>query len=276
MPDASVRDDRILLSTRVVAGVVIVILVFAWIVLYLLPTQTDHRFAWTIMPTMTAMVMGAGYGSAVYFFVRVITEQRWHRIGLGFLPITVFTWMMLGATFLHWDRFHHGSLPFRLWFWIYLITPVLVPAVWLVNRRREPKTLEDRDAAFPRWTRGAMVGVGAAMLAIAAWLYLWPESAIGTWPWALTPLTARAAAAFVALPGVAWLAMAADGRWSAAKVMLTTVGFGLILLLIAVARAWDEFDHGNVLTFVYVAGLVGTIGLIATLSAWMSAQARER
>ena len=113
--------------------------------------------------------------------------------------------MMLGATFLHWDRFHHGSLPFRLWFWIYLITPILVPAVWLMNRRRDPGTPEARDAMFPRWVRWAMIVVGAGMLGIAAWLYLWPESAISAWPWVLTPLTARAAASFVALPGVAWI-----------------------------------------------------------------------
>ena len=46
----------------------IVILTFAWVVLFLWPTQTDHRFAWTIQSTMTAMLMGAGYGSALYFF----------------------------------------------------------------------------------------------------------------------------------------------------------------------------------------------------------------
>lgn len=274
MNAAGDRDDRILPFTRVVAGVVIVILVFAWIVLYLLPAETDHRFAWTIQPTMTAMVMGAGYGSAIYFFVRLLTERRWHRVTLGFFPITVFTWMMLGATFLHWDRFHHGSLPFRLWFWIYLITPILVPAVWLTNRGRDPGTPEARDAMFPRWVRAAMIVVGVAMLGIAGWLYLWPEKAISAWPWVLTPLTARAAASFVALPGVAWIAIAADGRWSAARVMLTTVALGLVLLLIAVARAWDEFDHGNLLSFVYVIGLVGTLGVIGVLSGWMAARAR--
>jgi hypothetical protein len=253
----------------VVAAVVIVILLIAWIVLFLLPGQTDHRFAWTILPSMTAMLMGAGYGSALYFFVRVLTERRWHRVALGFLPTTVFTWMMLGATFLHWDRFRHGSLPFALWFWIYLITPVLVPAVWVANRPQDPGTVETHDERFPRWIRAAMVAAGTVMLAIAAWMYLAPASAIDVWPWSLTPLTTRAVAAFVALPGVAWLAMAWDGRWSAARVVLGTVAIGLVLLLIAVARSWDEFDHANVLAYVYVAGLIGTLVAIGALSVWM-------
>jgi len=253
---------------------VIVILLIATLVLFLLPSQTDRRFAWTIHPTMTAMLMGAGYGSALYFFVRVLTERRWHRVALGFLPTSVFTWMMLGATFLHWDRFRHGSTPFLLWLWVYLITPVVVPAVWLVNRRRDPGTPEARDAVLPAWTRRLMVAAGVGMLAISAWIYAVPASAIARWPWTLTPLTARAIAAFVALPGVAWLAIAADDRWSAARVVLGTVAIGLVLLLIAVARAWGEFDSGNVLSYVYVAGLIGTLAGIGALSMWMRRRAQ--
>jgi hypothetical protein len=263
------RDDRILPFTRVVAAAVIVVLVFAWIVLFMLPGQTDRRFAWTTHPSMTAMLMGAGYGSALYFFVRVLTERRWHRVGLGFLPITVFTWMMLGATVIHWDRFRHGSFPFALWFWIYLITPVLVPAVWLVNRHHDPGTLEDRDARFEGWVRSAMVATGAILLSIAAWMYLAPASAISVWPWELTPLTARAVAAFVALPGVAWLAIAVDGRWSAARAVLDTVAIGLVLLLVAVGSSRRDFDGHNALTYLYVVGLVGTLAAIITLHLWM-------
>jgi hypothetical protein len=263
-----VRDDRILPFTRGVAAAVIVVLVFAFIVLFLLPEQTDRRFAWTIHPSMTAMLMGAGYGSAIYFFVRVLTERRWHRVGLGFLPITVFTWMMLGTTFLHWNRFRHGSLPFGLWFWIYLITPVLVPAVWLVNRRHDPGTLEARDARLEEPITRPLVATGLVLVAIAAWMYLDPEGAVAVWPWGLTTLTARAIAAFVALPGVGWLAIAADGRWSAARVMIGTTAFGLVLLLVAVARSWHDFHHANVLTYVYFFGLVGTLGAIGWL--WVS------
>ena len=263
-----VQDDRIIPFSRVVAAAVIVVLVFAFIVLFLLPEQTDRRFAWTIHPSMTAMLMGAGYGSAIYFFVRVLTERQWHRVALGFLPITVFTWMMLGTTFLHWNRFRHGSVPFGLWFWIYLITPVLVPAVWLVNRRHDPGTLEARDARFEEAVSRALVATGLVLVAIAAWMYLDPEGAVAVWPWGLTTLTARAIAAFVALPGVGWLAIAADGRWSAARVMFGTTAFGLVLLLVAVARAWHDFHHANVLTYVYFFGLVGTLAAIAWL--WVS------
>jgi hypothetical protein len=268
-------DDRILRSTRIVAAVVIAILVLAWIVLFLFPGDTGRRFAWTIDSRMTAMLMGAGYGSAIYFFSRVLTERRWHRVSLGFLPTTVFTWMMLGATLLHWDTFRHGSDPFLLWFWVYLLTPIVVPAIWLRNRSHDPGSLEEAaDAALPGWIRIGMAVGGVGMGGIAAWLYAAPASAASVWPWPLTPLTARAVAAFVALPAVAWLAIALDGRWSAARVVLGTVAIGLVLLLIAVARSWNEFDPANPLRLVYVGGLVGTLVGIAALTAWMSRRLR--
>ena len=261
-----VRDDRILPFTRVLAAVVTAILVMAWVVLFLWPEQTDRRFAWTVAPTMTPMLMGAGYGSAAVFWARVMAGRRWHAVGLGFLATTVFTWMLLVATLLHWDKFHHGAGVFHLWLWVYIVTPVAVPAVWAWNRRRDPVA---GDPRFPASVVTALGVSGVAMLAIAAWLFVFPSSAIAVWPWSLTPLTARTVAAFVALPGVAWLAVAMDGRWSAAKAVVETLALGLILLLIAVARAWDEFDTGRPLTWLYVGGLVGTLAALAVWYGWM-------
>ena len=259
-----VPDDHILVLTRVVAAVVVIILFTAWFALYLHPGETEHRFAWTISSRMTAMLMGAGYGSAIFFYVRVLLGRRWHRVALGFIPTTVFTWLLLAATVLHWDKFRHGSLPFTLWVWIYAITPILVPAVWLLNRPRDPGTREYEDAVLIRPIRAVLAGVGILLLAVAAALFLRPSALIPAWPWPLTPLTARAIAGFIALPGVAWLAIAADGRWSAGRVAVQTVALGVVLLIGAVTRTWSEFDHSNLLSYVYVAGLAGTlVGLVA-------------
>ena len=257
------------------AAVVTAILVTAWVVLYLWPEQTDRRFAWTVEPTMTAMLMGAGYGSAALFWTRVTAGRRWHAVGLGFLPTTLFTWMLLAATLLHWDKFHHGTGVFRLWLWVYLVTPVAVPAVWAWNRRRDPSVPDAADPPFPTPVVAALIASGVVMLAIAAWLFLFPSSAIGVWPWTLTPLTARTVAAFVALPGVAWLAIAADRRWSATKAVVETLALGLVLLLIAVARAWEQFDRGRPLTWLYVGGLVGTLAALAVWWGWMERRSSE-
>jgi hypothetical protein len=270
-----VRDDRILPFTRVIAAIVTAILVTAWIVLYLWPEQTDRRFAWTVAPTMTPMLMGAGYGSAALFWARVTAGQRWHTLGVGFLPTTLFTWMLLAATLLHLDKFHHGTGAFRLWLWVYIVTPILVPAVWAWNRRRDPGVPDASDRPFPKPAVVALIASGVVMLAIAAWLFVVPSSAIGVWPWSLTPLTARTVAAFVALPGVSWLVIARDGRWSATKAVVETLAIGLVLLLVAVARAWGEFDTSRPLTWAYVGGLVSTLVALVVWYVWMEHQSSE-
>jgi hypothetical protein len=252
-------DDRVLPFTRVVAAVVVVILVFATWILYLHPGETEAHFAWTIASTMTALFMGAGYGSAVYFYVRMVAVRRWHRVAVGFIPTTIFTWLMLGATVLHWSKFHHGQFAFELWLWVYIVTPVLVPLVWVLNRRTDPGTLEARDARLPQWVRWALVVVGIGLCATSAWLYVLPSSAIAHWPWTLTPLTSRVVASFIAIPGVTWLMMAGDGRWSACRIPLETTSLSIVLMAIGVARAWSEFDHGNPITWLFVGGMVVTL-----------------
>jgi hypothetical protein len=258
---------------RAVAVVVLAILGLAWWALYLHPGETDQRFAWPVQPEMTALLMGAGYGSAVLFFVAVLVGRWWHQVTLGFLPTTAFTWLLAIATALHWDRFQHGHPAFLLWVWTYVITPVVVPVLWWINRRRDPGTTETKDVVIPTPLRGALFVLGGLLTVIALVMFVVPEVVIDVWPWSLTPLTARTVAAFVALPAVAWLAMAIDRRWSAARVMVATVALGLAMLLIAVWRAWSDFDQGNWLTYTYLAGLAGTLLGLVAMSVWMESAA---
>src|SRR5438034_4272681 len=125
-----VRDDRVLPLTRLVALGVILILLLAVLSLYLFPDFTDQNFAWTILPRMTAMAMGAGYLMGAYFFARVLTGSRWHHFAAGYLPITAFTIGIALATILHLERFHQGQFNASLWELLYSITPFLVPCIW--------------------------------------------------------------------------------------------------------------------------------------------------
>ena len=68
------QDDHIFPVTRWVAILVVPVLVLAFIILYLLPERTADYFAWTIKPTMTPMMMGAGYLAGAYFFVRSVGQ----------------------------------------------------------------------------------------------------------------------------------------------------------------------------------------------------------
>src|SRR3954464_15981159 len=271
------RDDRVYRSTGVLGAVIVPFLLVAFALLYCFPDDTRHWFAWDVQPTLTPLIMGAGYIAGAYFFVRVAFETRWHRVHVGFLPVTAFTLFMAIGTFAHLDRFATQHVAFWIWVGLYVTTPVLVPLAWWRNRATDPRTPEPGEPALPRFVRPALLSAGAFQSAVALVLLLSPATMIEHWPWTLTPLTAQTLGGWFALPGVTALMMGLDGRWSAIRITLESQLIGRALILLGTARAWDAIDTGNALAYVFVAGLAALFALLAALEARMvSAGARPR
>jgi hypothetical protein len=259
------RHDRVFQSTRILGMVIVPFLLVAFVLLYFFPDDTGHYFAWTIKPTMTPLVMGAGYIAGAYFFVRVAREQVWHRIQVGFLPVTAFTLFMAIATFLHLDRFETQHVAFWIWVGLYVTTPVLVPLVWWRNRATDPGTPEPGEPPLPPHVRTLLLVVGAVQSLVALVLLFSPSTMIDHWPWLLTPLTAQTLGGWFALPGVTALMMGLDGRWSAIRITLESQLIGLALILLGSARAWADFDTSNALAYVFVGGLAVLFAALLTL-----------
>jgi len=265
------RDDRVLGSTRLLGAIIVPFLLVAFALLYFFPDDTRHWFAWDVQPTITPLVMGAGYIAGAYFFVRVACERRWHRIQVGFLPVTAFTLFMAIGTFNHLDRFATNHVAFWIWVGLYVTTPVLVPLAWWRNRRTDPRTPEPGERPLPRGVRPALLVVGAFQSVVALVLLLWPSAMIEHWPWLLTPLTAQTLGGWFALPGVTALAMGLDGRASAIRITLESQLIGLALILLGTARAWEDIDASNALAPTFVAGLAGLFGALL----WLRLQIRR-
>jgi hypothetical protein len=260
-----VRDDRVLPLTRWVARLIVPFLAAASLVLYGLPGRTTELFAWTIRPDMTPILMGAGYGAGVYFFYRVSTAREWHRVAPVLPGIAAFTWFMAVATGLHWANFNHDHPTFYLWVILYAVTPVLVPAIWVLNRRTDPGGVPADDVRLPRVARMLGGGLGLLVTLVAVALFLVPEVMIGAWPWAVSPLTARILAGWFALFGVVNVSVVLDPRWSAARLAAQSqlLGFGLVLL--GVVRAWGDFDPTNSLTWWITGGMALYLGAVVVL-----------
>jgi len=251
-----VRDDHVLALTRWVARLVIPFLLGAFLVLWGTPDRTTAFFAWTIHPTMTPIVMGAGYGAGVYFFYRVATADAWHRVAPVFVGITAFTWFMAAATALHWGNFNHAHPTFPIWVVLYAVTPVLVPVVWWRNRRTDPVERAPGDPRLPRGVQyvGGAVGVVITLGAVAA--FLDPSLLIDAWPWTLSPFTAQIVAGWLGLFGVAHCVVPFEPRWSSYRVLVQSEWLGFAFILVGVARAWADFDPSNPLTWGFVGGLL--------------------
>ena len=258
--EGRMRDDRVFRSTRVLGAVIVPFLLVAFALLYFFPDDTRHWFAWDVQPTITPLIMGAGYIAGAYFFVRVARETRWHRIQVGFLPVTAFTLFMAIGTFNHLDRFATAARR-------------VLDLGRAVRRRRRCScrwpggatagpirgTPEPGEPPLPPCVRRRCSIVGGVQSLVALVLLLSPSTMIEHWPWLLTPLTAQTLGGWFALPGVTALMMGLDGRWSAIRITLESQLIGLALILLGTARAWEDVDTSNALAYVFVAGIAGAV-----------------
>lgn len=260
-------DDSVLAAVRAVAAIIVVVLVLAVIVLYFMPGETERFWAWTINPEMTALLMGAGYAAGGYFFTRTLMARSWRSITLGFLPITAFTTLLLIATAMHWDRFNHGHVAFQSWAFLYIVTPVLVPALWLANRRTDPGP-ESGEQWIPGAAWAALVVAGALITLLALVMFIAPDAVMDDWPWALTELTARVVSAYLALTGISLVQIAIDARWRAGKVLLESLILGFGLIVIGTVRAWDDLAPAAV-RWSYLVSMIVGLTLLLGLYLWM-------
>ena len=251
----TVVDNKILSETRWVAALVIPFLVVAFIILFFFPGQTERLFAWKIQPSMSAMMLAGAYAGGIGFFAGVLRLKQWYRIKVGFLPVLSFASLLGIATILHWDKFNAGHISFFAWAGLYFTTPFIVLTVWLRNRNQDTGKSEDHDIIIPSIVRIIIGFMGAITLVISLFLFVQPETMIGLWPWALTPLTARVMGAMFSLPGLVGLGIAFDQRWSAAKLILQSQGFSILLILVAALRALGDFDWANIGSWFFVGGL---------------------
>lgn len=268
------KDDRIFTETRWIGIVIVLFLAVAFVMLYFFPFNTKELFAWEIKPQMTPLLMGGGYISGSYFFIRLFMGGRWHWFTWGFLAITAFTWFMAAASLLHVDKFN--GFPVAVWAWLglYFTTPLIVPLIWLRNRVTDPGTPDPDDVIVPQTVRLVSAIAGAVILAIALFMLIFPQVGIDVWPWQLSPFTARVVGGWFALPGVVAFVLARDSRWSAWRVLLESQVIALALMLIAVARAWGDFMQDRPTTWLFVGGIA--LLLMSVLGLYFSMEQRRQ
>ena len=268
------KDDRILLSTRIVSALVVPFLVLAFIILYFYPETSGERFAWEIKPNMTAAFMGSGYLGGSWLFINAVFGRRWHRISTGFLPVAAFTTAMMVTTVLHWDRFEIGHLPFTLWLILYAVTPFLLPVLWWLNHKVDFGAPESNDPSVPKLAGLLMKVFSAALLLFAAWAFILPENFSTIWPWRLSPLTARIVGGWFVLMGAAGLYIARDSRWSSWRIGLECIWVWHVLILFAAFTNRADFP-GGLLNW-YIISVVLVLTGMTALYAWIEVRRRSK
>ena len=243
----------------------------ATVALYVFSYDTDEVFAWTVLPAISAAFLGGGYAAGFVLVAGTARQRTWAGARIGVVTIFLFTVATLVVTLVHRDRFHFGAGGLgaaAAWFWlaVYVVVPTGM-AVMCVVQGRVPGGDPPGEVPMPGWLRG-LLGVQAVVLTlVGAVLLLGPSRIADGWPWALTPLTARAVGAWCLPLGIA-AAMAVVERdaWRLRSAAATYVVLA-VLHAGALVRFRDHVRWGMWATSVYLVvlasmALAGVAGLV--------------
>jgi len=268
--------DRVLLSTRLLAYLIIPFLVAAAFLLLVLPGGTEQHFAWTIQPPITAMLLGSAYAGGIWFFSQVALQRRWHRVRHGFPAVLVFASLVSASTFLHWDRFHFGHVSFVTWVVLYATTPVLVLLTIMANHGEDDGSPEPGEVEIPAPWRWVLALVGAAASVTGLVLFAVPELLIGTWAWDVTPLTARIVGAVLTLPGLVNIWMLRDARWSAFRQVFQAQLVSLACIAVALVVRSGDLEWERPSAWLFTAGILGSAVVYVVFYVSLERRAREQ
>jgi hypothetical protein len=268
---------------RVLLFVAAALVLLAGFQLYVFTERTDTFFAWTIVNPLAAAFLGGGYWASFAIEALAGRQTVWANARIAVPTVLVFTLLTLAATLIHLNKFHLGSqlgAGTRIVTWAWIAIYALVPAlmlVVLVVQARTPGGDPPRTAPLPTWVYVLVAGQAVVLFGLGVALFAAPVGAAPAWPWALTPLVARATAAWLISLGVA--AAQALLERDARRLRPAAIGYLLLVLfqVIALARFPDQFEWGSACGIIYliVLGtmlLTGAVCLARGLPSWLRAQ----
>jgi len=237
------------------------------------PADTKTNFAWPIQPVVMAAVLGGFYITSAPLFLLPFFAKRWEMIRAMILPTALFSTVQLAATFLHWDKFSVGTVPFYVWFASYLLPPPIFVAAYIWHQRKASSSLVDSDNALPIWLKRLLTIVGGLLALGAALVFLFPSLLIPNFPWQLTPLTTRSLSGWVIALGTIMLSISRENNQT--RAILATPMLILILpaLLLQMLRYADQVDWSNLVlgAGLILFAIVGFCGLYLANGNWREA-----
>ena len=246
--------------TRAGIWILLVLAAANGLFLYFLPGLADTDYAWAIRPPVNAAFIGAGFLAGTLATGLVLgTAARWRTFSTLPPALWVLASTLFAATIIHADRFKWDYPPTWVWALVYAAVPVAVPL--LVARQR--RVAESEPAPDPRLRAVRLVSaiVGAAVLCGAVALFVAPVELGRHWPWALTPLLARAVAAWYALFGAMLLSCAVGLRRPADALIPYATLAAWSVLLIALPILYPDDVSGAGLWLALMVVLLGLSAL---------------
>jgi hypothetical protein len=242
------------------------------------PANTKVNFAWPIQPVVMAAVLGAFYISTAPLFLLAVFANRWQMIRVMVLPSALFSTVQFIVTFLHWQKFSLGTIPFYVWFASYILPPpIFVAAYWWHQRQAGSSagssSSGSSDDPLPLWLQRMFLICGAGLTTMAIVVFVFPNLLIPYFPWKLTPLTTRSLCGWLIAVGTLMLSVLRENDRTRARLASVMLILVLPTILLQMARFSDQVDWSNPVLW---AGLVlftviGFCGLQLARGSWRDA-----
>ncbi len=206
------------------------------------PADTETNFAWPIQPVVMAAVLGAFYITSAPLFLLPLFAKRWEMIRVMILPAAFFCVAQLAATFIHWDKFSVGTIPFYVWFASYLLPPPIFIGAYFWHER---KSVSDSKAAgdpLPSRINQLFMFCGGLLTIFSILVFIFPNLLIPGFPWKLTPLTARSLCGWLIAIGTLMLSVSRENNKTRSKLAAPMLILAFPVLLIQLTRFSNEVN----------------------------------
>jgi hypothetical protein len=226
---------------------------------FVLAGETEDWFAWTIAPDLSAAFIGAGFLGTTVAALLASRERYWDRSRTVLPPAALLMLLSLAATFMHHDRFDFESVFGWAWLAAYIAFPTVVLVI--ASEQRRAVGGPSPRQAFPAWMTWALAALATTLVAAGLALFLQPEDTAELWPWALTPLTGRIVAAWVAGIGVGAALAAWEGCWRRFYPVAAWMAAVAAFQLLALAIYGGDVDWGEPYGWVYLGVVLDVLTL---------------
>ena len=232
------------------------------------PAETATRWAWPIKPVVTAAVLAGFYLAVTPIMVLGLVARRWEMIRVIVPAAIAFTSVELLATFIHWDKFSVGTGPFYVWFASYVLPPPIFLAMYLWQQRRAPPRSHERPLPGP--LRRLLLVLGGLLTAEAVVAFAFPGWFTDSFPWQLTPLTARVLCGWLIAVGILMVTVALENHRDRVRLAAPFLILVLPALGVQLARFSEQvdFSHFRIWAGLLLFAVVSACGVYLARGSW--------
>jgi len=198
-------------------GIIQFFLASVFVVWLLFFPATGNKFAWPIVPPLSAMFIGAGFILRTFMGWHLWREKYWWRIRWLTWGNYTFLGILLVSTFWHVEQmnWHSNIWVAHIWVLAYILEPLMLP-------QYEPRG-EEANAPIPsdeargqimNGLKNVLTALFIVSITIGGLLFINPKFMDTRWPWSLDVFDARIMAAWPTAVGVWALTMRYKKDWA--------------------------------------------------------------